>query len=393
MKQSRRWLISVSIVILALLVVGSTESAYAQGTPHVTLVGRAILPPDAFADGPSSGNEIGQKTVNGAPLPFPSQPVGSTTAIIRGEYKGTWLLMSDHGFDTSAHAGDYLLRTYTVEIDWHTASGGTGVINLDAWKNLGDPNNKLKLALKAADRQLTGADIDPRSIVEVAKNDYWIAETKLPSLLDIDQNGDITRAGLLTGFPAGTTIEGMGLQADGKTLLLAIRSGSKISLATFDTVSLSLTDSRHTYTLENGSNRTRGWLPINDKEALVIEEDGGAFANAHFKRIYLIDFSGGSGPVTKTLIADLLNIADPDKIATSDVFSESPKAFGLSNPFQFAYDDVSSVYPVDGSTLIVINNNHFPFSKGRNGQSPAGTEAITIKLDKPLNLQIASPAN
>ncbi len=135
------WLILGLMSALALI--GVTDAAKAQGAPSVTLVGRAIMAAESYADGPPSGAAIAAaKVINGVHVPFYNQPVGSISSVIRGAYKGTWLLLSNHGFDSSADSADYLLRLYTVELDWRTASSGTGAISLLDWLTLSDARSR-----------------------------------------------------------------------------------------------------------------------------------------------------------------------------------------------------------------------------------------------------------
>ncbi len=44
---------------------------------------------------------------------------------------------------------------------------------------------------------------------------------------------------------------------------------------------------------------------------------------------------------------------------------------------------------MDASTLIVVNDNRFPFGKGRIPQTAANTEMIALKLAVPLSVQLS----
>lgn len=180
----------------------------------------------------------------------------------------------------------------------------------------------------------------------------------------------------------------MGIAPSGKLLEIAQHVGSSITISAFDTASHVLSSGLYTYTLDAASDVTSGWLMINDRDLLVIEQDGLANAAAKIKRIYLVTLPTAKGAATKTLLADLLAIDDPSAIATNAVFNPKPNEYGLS-PFRFAFESVSSVYLSAADTLLVANNNHFPFGKGRDGVSAANTEFIQIKLAAPLsNVQL-----
>lgn len=367
-----------------------TSTAYAQ-TPPVTLVGRAIMPAESYVDGPASGAAIASlKVVNGIRVPFASQPVGSVTSIRRGEYKGTWLLLSDKGFRSDVNSGDYLLRAYIVDVDWRRASTGSGVINMLDWITFSDPRKLIKTPIKNAAtraRQLTGADFDPRAINRAADGTYWIGEANGPSLLHVSPDGVILQEPI--GLPAGV-LRSVGGLPDGKMLLIAERgaSGNTLTLLPFNLASGKLTGQNFAYPFEAPTNNLSDLTLINDHQALVIEQDDLEGANAKFKRVYLIDFKAlQNGVVTKTLLADLLTIADPANIATNAVFGSTAGSFGLK-PFSFAFKDVSGVYPLDSTTLLVVNNNHFPFSASRNPNAADNTELIAIKLSNPLDVQL-----
>ncbi len=86
----------------------------------VKLVGRAVLPPDTFAPGPTSGQFLNLNndgtvgtatTFNGRSFPFPSpngQPVQGFSAIIPGPKSGEYLSMIDNGYGTKANSPDSL---------------------------------------------------------------------------------------------------------------------------------------------------------------------------------------------------------------------------------------------------------------------------------------------
>lgn len=124
---------------------------------------------------------------------------------------------------------------------------------------------------------------------------------------------------------------------------------------------------------------------INGQEAFVIEADQNENRAAAFKRVFLINLSGEG----KTLVADLLDLADPSGISTSEVFTSPPNAFGLGNPFRFPFAAITALYPIDEQTLLIANNNRLPYGLGRSNVEADATEMIAVRLAQPFALDPA----
>src|SRR5262249_51551755 len=123
---------------------------------------------------------------------------------------------------------------------------------------------------------------------------------------------------------------------------------------------------------------------INDHQFLVIERDNNQGADAAFKRIFRVDIddlNDDGHTLKKTLVADLLSIYDPDGITQPEA-----GAFGLGPIFKFPFQTIESVYPVDADTLIIVDDNNYPFSSGRRAGQPDDGEFIEIRLPQPLDL-------
>ena len=92
---------------------------------------------------------------------------------------------------------------------------------------------------------------------------------------------------------------------------------------------------------------------INRHQFLFLERDGNGDGPAapRFKKLFLLDTRHGD--VTKTLLADLMAIPDPDKVG------------GDGDYFRFPFVTIESVHPVDEHTVLVASDNNFPFSNGR----------------------------
>jgi glycerophosphoryl diester phosphodiesterase len=124
------------------------------------------------------------------------------------------------------------------------------------------------------------------------------------------------------------------------------------------------------------------FTPINDKEFLVIERDGEQGDSAQFKKIFKIDISkvDAKGFVEKVELVDLLNIQDPNDLNGDG-----------KTTFDFPFVTIENVLIVDKNTILVANDNNYPFSTGRPGNDPQNpvidnNEIILLKLDQPLNL-------
>ena len=100
----------------------------APGTAQ-TLTGWATLPPDTFADGPTSG-QFAEPNPWGSHRPpyLDRQPVQGFSGVLAGPRRDTFHFLVDNGFGAQANSGDALLRRYTVSIDWRTQDGGSGMV-------------------------------------------------------------------------------------------------------------------------------------------------------------------------------------------------------------------------------------------------------------------------
>src|SRR5262249_26418584 len=142
-----------------------------------TLVGRAVLPADSFAAGPTSGQFI--TPANGRTPPFINrQPLQGFSAILR-QADGSYLVMSDNGYGAKANSADFLLRVDRITPSFKTADGGSGDVAIRTEFVLRDPNHKVNFPIVAdlqfypngagsipvdpaikSGRLLTGADFD-----------------------------------------------------------------------------------------------------------------------------------------------------------------------------------------------------------------------------------------
>lgn len=368
-----RWFV---IILVAVLAGAGTVSA--QGGTS-TLARRAILPATSYVQGPTSGAALGGAAINGINVPFANQPVGSVSAVVKGWYTGTWALLTDKGFGTQP-ANDHLLRLYLVEINWFTGQGGTGKVNILDWITFSDPGKKLpNITSKDKDRPLTGADFNPTALARLADKTLWVGDAS-GRLLHFSLEGALLEA---PRSIQGGQIQALSTTVDFKTLIIALKSGSAVSIFSYNPTSNSA-NRVSAYPLDNPSNEVSDLTVINASQALVVEQDGNTGASAQFKKVFLFDTSSGQ----KQLLADLLNITDSAKIGTNSVFGSAANKFGLANPFKFPYD-VSGVYPLDANTIALVNNNNFPYGAARQAGVADYTEFIALRVNANLNVDLA----
>lgn len=373
-----RWLVLGVVILFAGVGVLGAQA------PSVTLVQRAVLPAASYIDGPKSGVGIGDKPINNVKAPFANQPIGSVSAFVRGWFKNTWALLTDKGFGSSP-ASDHLLRVYLVEIDWLSAQGGKGTVSVLDWITLADPR-KLAGAItlaNTAERQLTGADFNPNSIARLADKTLWVGDTN-GSLVHFSLDGALLAAPRkLSG-----NIRALSTTTDFKRLVVVTQNGGALAITVLDPATGAAVGNPAAYGLDSPSNQVTDLIMISGTQALVSEQDSALGSGAKTKLIYLVNITNGS----KQLVADLLNISDPAKLGVNAAFGPSSGKFGLSNPFRFPLD-VSAVYPVDATTIAVVNNNQFPYSAARQGGVADATEFIAIRIGTPLALELKELQN
>lgn len=281
-------------------------------------------------------------------------------------------------------------------------------------------------------QQLTGADFDTESFRLAPDGTYWFGEEFGPYLLNVDQNGQLLRAPIslpnVLNFTAapnpinplvqspqnptpnlipGTTtpnvnlggsrgFEGMALNASGTKLYTLLEgpltpdpNRNRLIINEFDLSTRQYTTQFFSYRMENTTESGQAigdMTAINNEEFLIIERDSNQGPASRFKRIYKINITklDAQGFVEKQLVADLLNISDPNRLGGNGTTVVNGQPI-----FTFPFVTIESVLPLDRQTLLVINDNNFPFSTGRSATEPDNNEFILIRLDSPLQLSLA----
>lgn len=163
----------------------------AQADPF--LQGRAILPADTFAAGPTSGQFIGGGA-NGRAAPFLNkQPVQGFSAVLKNN-DGTFYVMSDNGFGSLENSADFNLRVYHIRPRFETKDGGAGDIKVLGHFELHDPNKKIPFPITnhfSDARILTGADFDIESMQRAPDGTFWFGDEFGPFLIHTDATGKV----------------------------------------------------------------------------------------------------------------------------------------------------------------------------------------------------------
>ncbi len=384
---------------------------------------------------------------------FDRQPIQGISAVVPTG-QGDWWAMSDNGYGARANSGDYELWVNRIAVDQSSTvvaiTGGFGLSDPDRkipWKIVCDQEigddlpgfdfNVLppKPALCAGGtRKLTGFDFDIESMQIGRDGSFWFGEEFGPFLLHTSPEGVLLDApvgvssvrspqnpklkldaGERPTVGASRGFEGLGISVD-RTRLYPLFEGpiegdpaARLRMLEFDIRKNRYSDRVMTIPLESNGGRPNlstlkradGTLAfpgttaptdsggesigeltvINSNQALLLERDsGGDSPNVpRMKKVFLLDLPRGSGPVTKTLLVDLMALPDPGNVGKDGAF------------FRFPFITIESIHVVDPSTLLIVNDNNFPFSNGRSfskgGPLAADdNEFILVKLGSPLKV-------
>ena len=179
--------------------------------------------------------------------------------------------------------------------------------------------------------------------------------------------------------------EGLAFSPDRQTLYPLLEGtvfgdpAGSLRVYEFDVASSAFEGILGLYQLEETNHAIGDFTPINDDEYLVIERDGRQGAAAEFKKIFKVDLSevDADGFVEKIEVADLLNIQDPNDLDGDG-----------QTTFTFPFVTIEDVLVLDENTILVANDNNYPFSIGRDltGQEIDNNEVIVLELEESLAL-------
>lgn len=421
-----------SLVRCALAPVTASLLLATAGTAHAQmLIGWAQMPAATFADGPTSGQFTAPNAYGTNVPPFVGkQPVQGFSGVLQGPRKDVFQFLVDNGFGSQGNSADALLRSYALHIQWRTPKGGRGTTepaDLDTGKartqfdartrlQLNDANRKLTIPIQAdyanyynkptnapvdasivAGRLLTGADFDIESIRRDRRGNYWFGDEFGPYLIKTDANGTVLRSEIplpgvyapqhkdvvagkvAANLPGSGGFEGMAINRS-ETRLYTLLEGQVAGdpdktrrINEFDLARERYTGRAYFYPLDPSGTNIGDMTAIDDHRFIVLERNGNTATSpnpAPFKKVFLIDLKGvpEGGTVRKTELVDLMNLADPFDLNADG-----------QNTFTFPYTTIEDVLVLDPRTLLVVNDNNFPYGGGRELASD-NTEFLKIRL-------------
>ncbi len=407
-----RWTTPLVAVCLATAGCDPLQWGFPRVADPQTLVGFASLPADTFATGPTSGQFI--TAANGVKPPFANrQPVQGFSSVLRAS-NGDFLVMTDNGFGAKTNSADFVLRVYRISADFKRKTGGTGTMLIKSYVTLHDPDRRINFPIVAdrdvypgtpngitvdrairEQRLVTGGDLDIESFREASDGTFWFGDEFGPFLVHTDANGKVLEApiplpgvqspqnpfGGAANLAASRGFEGIALPPGGQQIYamlegpIAGADPQNLVIHEFDLERRRYTGRQWTYRLDVPGYSVGDFTAVTDWLLLAVERDDAQGDAARFKKIFLVDLGerDSSGVLVKHLVADLLNLADPDLLG------------GTTTRFRFPFQTIESVIPLGPNELGVLNDNNYPFSTGRAPDRPDPNEFILIRLNRPLD--------
>jgi hypothetical protein len=289
-------------------------------------------------------------------------------------------------------------------------------------------------------RLLTGFDFDPESIEVGRDGTFWIGDEFGPFLLHADREGQLLEAPI--GYPGvkapqNPTLDVIGGEkptvassrgfedlaiSPNRKRLYAMTEGAvgadnpqDLRIATFDIehrrftgevrklrlefpgakvnlTTLLLSDGTRAYPdavapTGTGGESAAELTALDGHRFLMVERDsnGDGVPAPRMKKIFILDTLGAKGRdgyVDKQPLADLMAVPDPNKLGGDGDF------------FRFPFNTIEAVHVVSDHTIIVANDNNYPFSNGRARSrtnertgplTPDDNEFILIELSTSLH--------
>jgi hypothetical protein len=114
-------------------------------------------------------------------------------------------------------------------------------------------------------------------------------------------------------------------------------------------------------------------VAVDDRRFVVLDRNGGTATTPNvvpFKKVYLVDIEdvADGGAARKLELVDLMNLADPHDLNGDG-----------SRTLTFPYVTIENVLVLDPRTLLVVNDNNFPYG-GRRQLASDNTEFLRIRL-------------
>lgn len=286
-----------------------------------------------------------------------------------------------------------------------TPAGGGAPIAVDA-------------AIKAG-RLLTGSDFDIESFRRAPDGTFWFGDEFGPYLLHTDSSGRVLEAPiplpnfrafpsslggpetnplvqaisnpqrtLAANLPDSGGFEGMALNKSGTRLYTLLEKAingdpnrTRLIISEFSLGARRYTGKTFAYPLDAPTNAIGDFTALTDREFVIIERDQGQgdasdprqTNPARVKKIYRValDEADAQGLLIKEEVADLMNIYDPRDVAGD----------GRANTvFTFPFTTIEDVLVLDNNRLLVIDDNNYPGSNGREFGVPDNNEFIVLHV-------------
>ncbi|MCE3004579.1 MAG: esterase-like activity of phytase family protein [Xanthomonadaceae bacterium] len=364
--------------------------------------------------GPGSGNRP-----TGLALPFRGQAVQGISGIVDAG-DGTWWALSDNGFGTRRNSPDAMLMIHRLRIDF-----ARGTVRRLETVFLRDPRAVIGYRIThegTRGRYLTGADLDPESLVADADG-FWIGDEFGPYLLRFDRDGVLrewhaTRLdGALLRSPdhhAPEPADPRTAQRSGGFEALAAEPGARrlwallekplldaqgrpegpfVRMLAFDPARGEWTGETRRVPLAADATAVGDLAFDAGGAAWILERGGGegdpgrgcapgtasdeCFANpARHRRLVRLRLGDADGAeVVREADHDLLDLADPRGIARQRGDTALPAGrFGLP----FATPEGLAI--LGDGRVLVVNDNNLPFSAGRFLRRADDTEFVLLRL-------------
>jgi hypothetical protein len=372
--------------------------------PVVEVIGHILMPPDALRPGPPSGQFDGEGRRAAAPR-FDAQPVQGVSSIKPGPTQGAWWALSDNGFGRKWNSPDYRLCVYLFDVRPRTQAGSDSRTALQAIIELSDPAKFFPWRIteeNTPERQLTGADADPESLVAMADDTFWIGDEFGPWLLHFSTDGELLSAPVelpdnvrspehplvLAGadsarLPRSRGIEAMDLAGDNRTLVILLEgvvTGDEqrhLRLLRYDTQAGKWLPGTYIYELDADTSSATDISRIEGNRFVVLERDELEGDAAKAKRVYAVDLDKAVNgkPLAKKLVIDLLAIGNSRGLI---------EGLTAGAPFRFPYLTPESIQVLDRKHVVIVNDNNYPASGGRGVGVKDATEWLWLELANPL---------
>jgi hypothetical protein len=193
------------------------------------------------------------------------------------------------------------------------------------------------------------------------------------------QHKDVVAGRAVANLPSSGGFEGMAINKSGTRLYTLLErtvagdANKTLRIDEFDISSEMYTGRRFVYTLDADGTNIGDMVAVDDRRFVVLERNSStatASNPAPFKKVYLIDIEAvaDGGVARKMELVDLMKLADPHDLNRDG-----------SPVFMFPYVTIENVLVLDSRTLLVVNDNNFPYGGGR-ALASDNTEFLRIRL-------------